>query len=166
MRLPARQCARRGATIVESAAVYSITMLLMIGAMVGGLGIFRYQEVAELAREGARFASTHGGQYNADGWPATTGVSAISSSSDMQTYLSSQTLVLDASKLTVTASWTPPANTTPTNMPTYDDTTSTIPGQSQIQNYVIVTVTYTWVPEAFLVGPFTLSSTSKMAMCY
>ena len=30
------------------------------------MGVFRYQEVATLAREGARYASTHGYQYRKD----------------------------------------------------------------------------------------------------
>jgi hypothetical protein len=40
------------------------------------------------------------------------------------------------------------------------------PGQSIIQNYVTVTVTYNWMPELYLVGPLTLTSTSKMPMSY
>ena len=40
------------------------------------------------------------------------------------------------------------------------------PGQSVIQNYVTVTVTYQWVPELILVGPIILTSTSTVAMSY
>ena len=35
-----------------------------------------------------------------------------------------------------------------------------------VTNYVSVTVTYTWLPELFLVGPITLSSTSTLPMAY
>jgi len=54
---------RLGATILECAIVYPITFFLIFGLLVGGMGIFRYQEVAHLARECARFAATHGGLY-------------------------------------------------------------------------------------------------------
>ena len=54
---------RRGATLVEAAIVYSVLFQLLIGMIVGGLGVFRYQQVASLAREGARYASVRGTQY-------------------------------------------------------------------------------------------------------
>src|SRR5258708_5275330 len=90
---------RRGVSLVEAAIVLPIVFFLIIGLFVGGMGIYRYQEVAHLAREGARYASTHGGQYTLDGLPTTTGVPAISSSSDLQTYLSSKSVILDSTKL-------------------------------------------------------------------
>jgi Flp pilus assembly protein TadG len=157
---------RSGATLVECAFIYPIAFLLLLGLVVGGLGIFRYQEVAHLAREGARYASTHGGKYQEEGMPQQTGVSAISSSSDLSTYLATQTTLLDPSKLQVSVSWSAAGSITPANYPSYADSTSTVPGQSIIQNYVTVTVTYQWLPEVFLVGPITLTSTSQMAMSY
>jgi hypothetical protein len=46
------------------------------------------------------------------------------------------------------------------------DPTLVPPGQNVFQNYVTVTVTYTWMPEIFFVGPINLTSTSKIAMSY
>ena len=46
--------------------VYPVTILLLLGTVVLGLGVFRYQQVQCLAREGARYASVHGPQYAAD----------------------------------------------------------------------------------------------------
>ncbi len=43
------------------------------------MGIYRYQQVASLAREGARYASVHGSQYAAD-----TGNAAATASDDLQ----------------------------------------------------------------------------------
>ena len=43
-----------------------VTGLLLLGLAVGGLAVFRYQQVACLAREGARWASVHGTQYHRD----------------------------------------------------------------------------------------------------
>ena len=36
---------------------------LILATVVGGYGVFRYQQIAMLAREGVRYASVHGGQY-------------------------------------------------------------------------------------------------------
>src|ERR1700757_4990277 len=57
---------RHGATLVEGAIVYPFVLLLTIGLTVVGMGVFRYQQVAALAREGARYASVHGGQWATD----------------------------------------------------------------------------------------------------
>jgi Flp pilus assembly protein TadG len=159
---------RRGGTLVEFAVISAATFLVIFALIIGGLGIFRYQEVSHLAREGARYASTHGGRYSQDGIPAQTGVPAVNSSSDLLSYLQPQTSLLDPNLLQVSVSWTAPSWVTPSNYPTYMDTDPTLvpPGQVVEQNYVIVTVSYQWFPELYLVGPFTLTSTSEMAMSY
>ena len=64
IRLPSRR--RSAATIVECAIVYPVLFLFLLGLAIGGAGIFRYQEVAALAREAARYGSTHGAQYRSD----------------------------------------------------------------------------------------------------
>lgn len=159
---------RAGVVVVESAVVYSVTLLLILGIIVGGLGVFRYQEVAHLAREGTRYASTHGGRYSEEGIPQQTGVSAVSSSSDLQTYLQSRAVLLDPSKLQVTVSWSAGNNVSPANYPYYVNTSSSLspPAQQVITNNVTVTVSYQWFPECYLVGPFTLTSTSTLPMSY
>ncbi len=204
---------RNGATAVEFALVGGLVFFLIFGLFVGAMGIFRYQEVAHLAREGARYAATHGGQYHLDGIDtqtsvsttsvsttsvsttsvsttgvsatgvsatgvsttgvsatgvSATGVSAISSSSDLRSYLLPKAILLDPSRLQITASWSPPTGATPVNMPSYVNTDPNLipPGQQVIQNYVTVTVTYQWLPELYLVGPITLTSTSTMPMSY
>src|SRR5438105_1064884 len=94
--------ARKGATILEFAVVAPVTFLLILGLIVGGMGVFRYQEVAHLAREATRYASTHGGQYQLDGLPATTGVPAVLTAADIQSYVATKTVALDPNNLTVT----------------------------------------------------------------
>ena len=127
-------------------------MLLIFGLIIGGMGVFRYQEMAHLAREGWRYAATHGGQYLLDGRPAQTGVSAISTSAQLQDYIRSLAVGLDKSKLNVTVSWSTPSTVSPVNIPTYVDTNPNLvpPGQKTIRNYVTVTVTYQWQPEALM----------------
>jgi Flp pilus assembly protein TadG len=159
---------RRGATAVEFAVVGALTFFLLLGLIVGGMGIFRYQEVAHLAREGSRYASTHGGQYTIDGIPAKTGVPAIATSANMRTYLLTKTVGLDPNNLTVSISWDAPAQYLPRNMPSFDNTDPNLqsPGQVTIYNNVTVTVSYVWMPEIYLAGPITLTSTSTVAMSY
>lgn len=58
---------RRGALAVETAFVIPIVLLLVCGLIVAGVGVFRHQQVAFLAREGARWTSVRGGQYAKEG---------------------------------------------------------------------------------------------------
>ena len=57
-----RATRRPGVTIIEGAIVYPVLLTLMLILIVGAMGIFRYQQVASLARQGARYASVHGYQ--------------------------------------------------------------------------------------------------------
>ncbi len=159
---------RRGAAVLEFAMVAPVVLFFVFALLIGGLTVFRYQEVAHLARVGARYASTHGGRYQLDGIAAQTGVPSIAGSEDLRNYLASQTVLLDAAKMQVQVSWTAPAACTPRNLPTYINTDSSLvpPAQSVIRNYVLVTVTYQWLPEALMAGPMTVTSTSKMPMSY
>ena len=62
-----------------------------------------------LAREGARYASTHGATYQQEGVAERTEVPAISGSSDLRSYLAGRTVGLDSSRLQIDVSWTAPA---------------------------------------------------------
>lgn len=61
-----RRQQRKGTTLVESALVYMVTMFILMSMIVGALGVFRFQEMAFLAREASRYAATHGAQYRKD----------------------------------------------------------------------------------------------------
>src|SRR5262245_47379447 len=70
---PKASLRRRGATTVEFAVIFPVLVLLIFGLVVGGLGIFRYHQVAHLSREAARYAVTHGLDYEREtGNPAAT----------------------------------------------------------------------------------------------
>jgi Flp pilus assembly protein TadG len=159
---------RRAATLVESAIVYSVTFFLLLALVVGGMGVYRYQEVAHLAREGARYASTHGGKYQQDGQPEATGVPAVAGGDDLLPVLKARAVSLAPDRLQVAVSWSAAGSVTPSNYPYYADTNPDLvpPGQVVVQNYVTVTVSYQWTPELYLVGPLTLSSTAQMPMSY
>src|SRR5947209_1409958 len=64
-----RKVGRGAATAVECAFILPITLFLLFGLVVGSMGVFRYQEVATLARAGARYGSTHGHQDRTDAAP-------------------------------------------------------------------------------------------------
>src|SRR6516162_8818995 len=68
MVLRPRMPRRRGALILESAVVYPLLFVVLFGLIVGGLGVFRYQQVACQAREAARWTSVRGSN-----WPKRTG---------------------------------------------------------------------------------------------
>jgi hypothetical protein len=153
--------------------------MLLLGLFIGGMGVFRYQEVSHLAREGARYASTHGGMYQQAGLPTSTGVPAISSLNDsnLTTVLQARSVSLNPNYLTVNVDWyldgtSPPerpsdiSSSTPNNYPYCVDPNADPPGSVVYQNNVKVTVTYQWTPELYVIGPITLSSTSVMPMSY
>ncbi len=149
-----RRCPReqRSAFIAsESLVVLPTLFFLIIATVVGGYGVFRYQQIAMLAREGARWASVHGGQYQRD-----TGNAAATPSDVYNNAIAPYATSLDLSQLTYSVSWNS------SNMP------YTVNGdyEKPTGNTVTVTINYNWLPEMYLVGPITLSSTSTVPMSY
>jgi hypothetical protein len=139
---------RPAASTVEVAVILPVTLFMLFGFVVGGMGVFRYQEVAFLAREGARYASTHGAQFRADsGLPP--GTSSDWTDDIRANGIDPVRVAVDPSRLTVNVSWPPVVN-----QPDHPDNW---PGSK-----VTVTVSYQWIPEMWLVGPFNLTSTSEL----
>ena len=173
MRLRSLQTMRGGTVALESAVVYPVLFFLVLATFVGGMGIFQYQQDAYLAREAARYASTHGGEYQQENDSA---IKAGSLPNVTEDYLKKniiypQTTWIDQSQLTVTtmfnqpgsyAGWDSTANRWPTSL--WTDPVTGI--QYSITNTVSVTVSYQWYPLYYLTGPITLQSTSVMPMCY
>jgi Flp pilus assembly protein TadG len=154
MRPPRASDRRRGSSLVETAVVLPVALMLIIGTCVIGLGIYRYQQVASLAREGARYASVHGTQYQSD-----TRNAAATSTTIYDNAILPMAVGLDPTHLTHSVTW----NTS--NSPTRANPSSTPPGQP-IYNSVSVRVTYQWTPEMYIAGPINLTSTSVMPMSY
>jgi len=139
---------RHGATAIECAFVLPAAFFLMLALVVGVAGVFRYQECAMLAREGARYASTHGYQFRKDS------SQAIGASSDWQTDIINNAIkpkitALDWSRVKVDVIWPDVINQVgkPDNWP---------------GSKVDVTVTYEWIPGFFITSPLYLKSTSSM----
>lgn len=55
-----RRSARRGVTLVETAIVLNVFLLLILGTVDLGIATLRYNTVSQAARQGARQASVHG----------------------------------------------------------------------------------------------------------
>lgn len=143
---------RNGATAVEFAIVCPALCFLIFGLLVGGLGVFRYQEIAALARESSRWASVHGAQYQAEtGNPAATAADVYSS------VIVPRAVGLDLNKLTYSVTW---------NTDNYPYHTVVINDKVvAVTNTVTVTIRYEWIPE-ILVGSVNLTSTSETPMSY
>jgi hypothetical protein len=160
---------RRAAHTVEMAIVCPAAVFFVLALIVGGMGIARYQEVSHLAREGARYASTHGGLYQQEGIPTSSGVPSISTVNDpnLTGFVTGQCVLCEPTRVTVGVDWTMPTIYSPRNMPSYLDTSGN-PNQTPpvVQNYVIVTVSYQWLPEIYLTGPITLTCTCQMPVTY
>ncbi len=142
---------RAGFAMSESIVVLPVLVFLILATVVGGYGVFRYQQIAMLAREGARYASVHGGQYQQDtGNPAATPQDVYTNA------IAPYATILDLTQLTYAVTWNS------SNMP------SSMSGdyETPTGNTVTVRVNYNWFPEVYLVGPLTLTSTSTMPMSY
>jgi Flp pilus assembly protein TadG len=151
-------CKRRGAAVVEFAVIGPVVMLLLIGFAVLTMGVFRYQQVAYLARQGARYASTHGAQYRVDS-ELPPGDEAVWTTDVRESGILPWIAAMNPDQLTTTVSWSAGNNKA--------NAANTAAGsESTIDNSVTVTVAYNWLPEAFLGGPIQLTSTVTMPMHY
>jgi Flp pilus assembly protein TadG len=133
----------RGVSMVEAAVVYPLTMLLLVGTLVLGIGVFRYQQVQALAREGARYASVHGPTYAAEE------NSSYATSATVQSYIETLAAGMATSDLDCTVTWSP------------DPPTANPPATVTVQ------VTYAWTPQAiFPKTAVNLTASSTMPVLY
>jgi Flp pilus assembly protein TadG len=144
---------REAATALECAVIAPVVFLLLLGVVIVGMGIFRYQQMASLSRDAARYASVHGTQYARE-----TGNPAPTPTDIYNRVIAPGADGLDPTLLTYSITY----NTSNDPYHTVTVNGNVVP----IDNTVRVTLTYQWFPEAFFVGPFTLTSTSEMPMSY
>ena len=127
---------RRGATIVECAIVLPILLFFILGTVIGGMGVFRYQELATLASEGARWASVRGPRSE-----LATGVSAATAQDIFDNAIKPRALALDPNKLSYSVVWQP---------------------DNQQGSLVTVSVSYRWLPEAIFPSATLKSSATAL----
>jgi Flp pilus assembly protein TadG len=144
-----RQRQRRGASLVESALVYPVLFLVMMGILLLGLAVFRYQQVSHMAQEGARYASVHGGRYAEEGnGPPATPADVYNNA------IKPHAAGMQTSAITYSVVW----NSDNTQ------TSTTLVGSTMVtrENIVTVTVTYSWNTGLFGTLPVSRSASSKM----
>jgi len=127
---------RQAAAAVEVAIVAPLTFLLIIGLIVGGFGVFRYQQIASLAREGARWASVRGQHYQ-----RLQKKKAPTAEDVYQSAILPRAVSLDESRLKYSVNW------------------------NSDRSLVTVELTYAWLPEGVLI-PVTFRAVSEMPVTY
>jgi Flp pilus assembly protein TadG len=151
-----RRQRRRGAVLVETAMIYPLLFMIILGIILLGMAVFRYQQVAHCAREGARWAAVHGAKYSRENTkPATTAADIFTNA------IKPQAAGMGLSGLAYAVTWTEDQEQSSTNKITAPSGTVTLVTKS---NIVSVTVTYTWNTGLF--GTIPVSSTYVMQMSY
>src|SRR5262245_47936082 len=115
-----RRNARRGAAAVEAACILPVAFLLIIGLIIAILGVFRFNQIASLASEGARWAVVHGKNYE-----DRKGSARLTAEDVLRTVIRPRAAGLDLNALTCDLTWSPN------------------------QSVVSVKVSYQWLPEAY-----------------
>ncbi|HJZ53871.1 MAG TPA: TadE/TadG family type IV pilus assembly protein [Gemmataceae bacterium] len=153
-----RRVRRSGATLVEGALIYPVVFLVTLGLVLLGIAVFRYQQVAHLAREGARWAAVHGARYSEENPTLPPGTP----DNIFEYGIKPRAAGLDLKPSDVTVVWTD-SNAQTSSVVVIDP----MSGKPRIQtkaNTVAVTVTYSWNTGLF--GTIPVSSTSVMTMSY
>jgi hypothetical protein len=130
--------------------------------------------MAHLAREGARYAACHAGQYQQENASAITAGTLPDVKKDyiITNIVKANAASMDPSKIQVSIT----INTSSGNYD-WDDTANnnqrwpysphTVDGTTYNEtNTVSVTISYQYVPSWFLGGPLTVTSTAVMPICY
>jgi Flp pilus assembly protein TadG len=155
---------RRGTITVEAAIVLPMVFMFIIAMCLISLGTYYYQQVASLAREGARYASVNGpvignsGKMETDIYNNAIQPMAAGLNTGALTYEVQWGTAVSGSLV-----WTPWDSSS--RSPTSYNPNSNPPGAT-MNNAVKVTVTYQWTPGLYLTGPINLTSTSEMPMSY
>lgn len=154
MLAPRRRRTRRGLVMLEAAVVLPVLFLLILGLVVLGVGVYYYQQMASLAREGARYAAVHGANYAKD-----TGHSKATASGVYSAAILPMAVGLDPAQITYSVTWDDASQS-----PYYQTSAMS---NTYRANYVNVTVNYAWSFQSFLGlsgRTLTLTSTSRMPM--
>lgn len=163
MMLRRKQQQRRGATLLESALVYPVLFLIVLGIIFLGIAVFRYQQVSHIAREASRWAAVHGALYKQEqGRPSLTTASDVYTNS-----IQPQAVSMQVSGLVYSVDWNAVGNSADDDQRRSRSVTTTVNGVPTVAsraNTVTVTVTYTWNTGLF--GTIPVSSSSTMPMSY
>jgi Flp pilus assembly protein TadG len=143
----------RGVSVVEFAIIAPTTFIILLGLLIFGMGIFRYQQVAAVSREASRYASVHGALY-----AKTTGNPAATATDVYNNVIVPQAASLNLNNLTYSVTWN--SDNGPYHSGVLNGTVT------QVRNTVTVTVTYVWKPEALFSSGITMTCTSTSIMWF
>ena len=159
MKLPTTH--QRGAVAAETAIVLVVLFLLFIAFYVGGMIVFRHQQVASLAREGARWASVRGADYTLD-----TLSDGVSAAQIREAGVLPFAAGMDPANVTVDVEWIDKSTGTAHAWDSVRrDVRSITHGGEYVSNTVRVTVTYTW-SSGFFGEPHVQQSRCEMPMTH
>lgn len=138
-------------------------IFLLLGMVVGGMKVFRYQQVACLAREAARAACVKGSD-----WQKATGKPSPTRQQFLDDVVLPRAAGMAPQDLTLRIEW---INAATGETADWDDASkapeSVHPTSGErVTNRLRVTVTYRWTTELFGIRAGTLTSVSEVPMAY
>jgi Flp pilus assembly protein TadG len=151
---------RSGAVAVEAAIVHPVMVFLLLSLIVGGMGVFRYQQVAGQAREAARYAAVHGSDWQkASDKPSPTEEEIIRDA------VAPLAAGMDLKNLSVKITWIDrtTAQATPWDQASKDPVSLAKSGD-YVTNRVRVTVVYEYWPPILWLGRLELRSVCEFPM--
>jgi Flp pilus assembly protein TadG len=153
---------RKGAVAVEAALVHPVMLFMLLGLVVGGMGVFRYQQVAGQAREAARWAAVRGSDFHKE-----TGQLSPTQDQILQEAVVPMLAGMDPKSVTCQVSWVNQytGQVVAWDKASKDPQTLTKSGD-YVTNSVRVTITYQYSPDVFFLGSIQLTSTSEFPMIY
>lgn len=154
-------CRRRAALAVEAAIVYSVMLVLILGLIVGGIGVFRYQQVACQAREAARWTSVRGSD-----WQKETNQDSPTQDQILNAAVAPFAAGMDLSKITIRVQW---VNQVTGEVIDWDKAAkhprSLNAGNAYVTNTIRVTISYQWSPDLIFATMY-LTSTCEIPMTF
>jgi Flp pilus assembly protein TadG len=150
---------RAGALALETAIVLPVFLLLLIALLVGGMGVFHYQQASCLAQEAARWASVRGRDFQKD-----TNQSSPTEEQILQQAVLPLAASMDTSQIALQVQWIDQGSSTTQSWDSSPKDVKSLTAQGDwVQDTVRATITYTWSP-GLLIGPVTLTSVCEVPM--
>ena len=159
--VPIKPKCRTGAVALEAAIVLPVLLLLILGLIVGGTGVFRYQQVACQAREAARWACVRGSDYQKQ-----TQQSSPSQQQILEQAVRPFATGMDPAALSIQVQWIDNGTNTAWAWDSASKNVRSITSSGQyISNSVSVTVQYQYTAGLFW-SPMTLQSVTQVPMSF
>ncbi len=150
---------RKASATLEFAVVFPVLLFLLLALIVGGMGVFHYQQVAALAQEACRYSCVRGAEFQKDSnQPSPTQEQVLQQS------ISPLAVGMDSSGLLLHLQWIDQGLNAVQDWDGAPKTVKSLNKQGEyVTNTVRATVTYTWSP-GILIGSLTLTSTYEIPM--